>query len=175
MFSLCRAIWSGRPAHQKGLPPRLRPTFSRGGRREASCQWLRSQPWQAHRCFMVPRHSTAYLGGPVVGACCGLRWRANSASRCSVLRRPAGEACCPCPSSPAVVRPTVLHGAVCREGASVKPVAAFRCSQVGSALPNPSLERRPTEAGRLGRAAPVVYDAPRGHGGLPRRSPQLKR
>ena len=117
------------PHIRRGCRPRQRPTFWRGGRREASCQWLRSQPWQADRCFMVPRQSAAYLGGPVVGACSGLRWRANSASRCSVLRQPAGEACCPCPSSPAVARATVRHRAECRGGPPGRPVIRARRRQ----------------------------------------------
>jgi hypothetical protein len=41
--------------------------------------------------------------------------------------------------------------------------------------PNPSLERRPHEAGRLGRATELVYHRPRGQGVLPRGSPQLAR
>ena len=52
---------------------------------------------------------------------------------------------------------------------------ARRSSVGGAVRPNPSLEGRPAEAGRLGRAAPVVYDAPCGQGVLPRRSPQLER
>jgi hypothetical protein len=39
--------------------------------------------------------------------------------------------------------------------------------QVG---PNPSLKRRPTPAGRLARAAPVVHHAPHGQAGPPPRS-----
>jgi len=37
-------------------------------------------------------------------------------------------------------------------------------------MPNPSLNTRRAEAGRPGRAAPAVYDAPRGQGGPPRRA-----
>jgi hypothetical protein len=44
-----------------------------------------------------------------------------------------------------------------------------------SVLPNPSLERRPHEAGRLGRTAESVYHQPCGQVVLPRGSPQLAR
>jgi len=60
-------------------------------------------------------------------------------------------------------------------GASVQPESRRPGGLRRRALPNPSLERRPSTAGRLARASAKVHHRSPGQGARPLRAPQLER
>jgi hypothetical protein len=97
----------------------------------------------------------------------------------ALLRRPAFVQLRP--QAPGVIAAWQQCPSCCAPGAPQSPARfgssgrGAGCSQVVAALPNPSLERRPPTAWRLGRGTAKANHRSRGPSATPSGSPQLER